>query len=66
MGIVSNWGNLPTAVVQTMAREAPFDPATDVDLGVAYIAIFILLMNSVFFALGVRKVSAALPSACFG
>ncbi|BEI81803.1 hypothetical protein CcaverHIS002_0209630 [Cutaneotrichosporon cavernicola] len=57
MGIVSNWGNLPTAVVQTMAREAPFNPETDVDLGVAYIAIFILLMNSVFFALGVHRVS---------
>ncbi|BEJ12505.1 hypothetical protein CspHIS471_0209650 [Cutaneotrichosporon sp. HIS471] len=55
MGIVSNWGNLPTAVVQTMAREAPFNPETDVDLGVAYIAIFILLMNSVFFALGVHR-----------
>lgn len=38
MGVISNWGNLPTAVVQTMAKEAPFDPATDVDLGVAYIA----------------------------
>lgn len=60
MGIVSNWGNLPTAVVQTMAREAPFNPETDVDLGVAYIAIFILLMNSVFFALGVHKVSEIL------
>lgn len=54
LGIISNWGklqfidigvfgvlmsgNLPTAVVQTMAKEPPFDPATDVDLGVAYIA----------------------------
>lgn len=38
MGIISNWGNLPTAVVQTMAKEEPFDPAKDVDLGVAYIA----------------------------
>ncbi|KLT43522.1 hypothetical protein CC85DRAFT_296012 [Cutaneotrichosporon oleaginosum] len=55
MGVISNWGNLPTAVVQTMAREAPFNPDTDVDLGVAYIAIFILLMNSTFFAFGVHK-----------
>lgn len=66
MGIISNWGNLPTAVVQTMAKEAPFNPATDVDLGVAYIAydtcgpadssIFIFVMNTTFFALGVHKI----------
>ncbi|KAE8540514.1 hypothetical protein D1P53_003461 [Cryptococcus gattii VGV] len=38
MGTLSNWGNLPTAVVQTLAKSAPFDPDTDVELGVAYIA----------------------------
>lgn len=72
MGVVSNWGayctsrglrrsnspgNLPTAIVQTMAKEPPFDPSTDVDLGVAYISIFILMMNSTFFPLGLHKVS---------
>ncbi|WOO76965.1 putative transporter [Vanrija pseudolonga] len=58
MGVVSNWGNLPTAVVQTMAREPPFNPATDVDLGVAYIAIFVLVMNTTFFGLGFHKLCA--------
>ncbi|KAL1413270.1 Protein M3 [Vanrija albida] len=58
MGVVSNWGNLPTAVVQTMAKEAPFDPAVDVDLGVAYIAIFVLVMNTTFFGLGFHKLCA--------
>ncbi|WWC87859.1 uncharacterized protein L201_002756 [Kwoniella dendrophila CBS 6074] len=54
-GLTSNWGNLPTAIVQTMAKEAPFNPAKDVDLGVAYIAIFIFIMNSTFWGLGVHK-----------
>ncbi|KAK8847614.1 hypothetical protein IAR55_005473 [Kwoniella newhampshirensis] len=38
MGAISNWGNLPTAVVQTLAKSPPFDPNTDVELGIAYIA----------------------------
>ncbi|KAL7419128.1 Protein M3 [Cryptotrichosporon argae] len=57
-GCISNWGNVPTAVVQQMANAAPFDPDTDVDLGVAYIAVFILIMNTTFFGLGVHKVCA--------
>nr|XP_018260066.1 uncharacterized protein I303_06983 [Kwoniella dejecticola CBS 10117]OBR82224.1 hypothetical protein I303_06983 [Kwoniella dejecticola CBS 10117] len=51
-------GNLPTAIVQTMAKEAPFNPAVDVDLGVAYIAIFIFIMNTTFWGLGVHKLCA--------
>ncbi|WRT69901.1 uncharacterized protein IL334_006892 [Kwoniella shivajii] len=57
-GLTSNWGNLPTAIVQTMAKEAPFNPAVDVDLGVAYVAIFIFIMNTTFWALGVHKLCA--------
>ncbi|WWC73884.1 uncharacterized protein I206_107856 [Kwoniella pini CBS 10737] len=57
-GLTSNWGNLPTAIVQTMAKEAPFNPAVDVDLGVAYIAIFIFIMNTTFWGLGVHKLCA--------
>ena len=34
MGI-SNWGNLPTAIVQSVALQDPFDPDTDSALGVA-------------------------------
>nr|ODO02193.1 hypothetical protein L204_00920 [Cryptococcus depauperatus CBS 7855] len=55
-GVISNWGNLPTAVVQTMAQDAPFNSDTDVDLGVAYIAIFIFIMNTTFFGLGTHKI----------
>ncbi|WWC86684.1 uncharacterized protein L201_001561 [Kwoniella dendrophila CBS 6074] len=58
MGILSNWGNVPTAVVQTMAKGAPFNPDTDVDLGVAYIAVFILVINVALFPLGLHKVCA--------
>lgn len=36
--LTSRTGNLPTAVVQTLAKSAPFDPDTDVELGIAYIA----------------------------
>jgi len=32
-GALSNWGNLPTAIVQSVAAAAPFDPATDPALG---------------------------------
>ncbi|WVQ80223.1 hypothetical protein IAT38_002328 [Cryptococcus sp. DSM 104549] len=58
LGMISNWGNLPTAVVQTVAKGDPFDPATDEELGVAYIAIFILLMNVVLFPCGLHKICA--------
>lgn len=34
MGALSNWGNLPTAVVQSVAAAEPFDPSTDPALGV--------------------------------
>ena len=28
-GTMSNWGNLPTAIVQSVSQKAPFEPATD-------------------------------------
>ncbi|ODN79430.1 hypothetical protein L202_03414 [Cryptococcus amylolentus CBS 6039] len=58
MGTVSNWGNLPTAIVQTMAKSAPFDPDTDTELGVAYIAVFVFIMNLTLFPLGLHKLCA--------
>ncbi|KIR60535.1 membrane protein [Cryptococcus bacillisporus CA1873] len=58
MGALSNWGNLPTAVVQTLAKSAPFDPGTDVELGVAYIAVFVLAMNVCLFPMGLHKICA--------
>lgn len=38
MGIISNWGNLPTAIIQTVGKDAPFNGTTDVELGVAYVS----------------------------
>ncbi|WWC68162.1 uncharacterized protein I206_102085 [Kwoniella pini CBS 10737] len=58
MGMLSNWGNLPTAVVQTLAKGSPFDPDTDVELGVAYIAVFVLVMTVTLFPLGMHKMCA--------
>ncbi|WVW78207.1 hypothetical protein I302_100158 [Kwoniella bestiolae CBS 10118] len=58
LGMLSNWGNLPTAVVQTLAKGSPFDPSTDVELGVAYIAVFVLVMTVTLFPLGMHKMCA--------
>ncbi|KAL7411591.1 auxin efflux carrier, partial [Mrakia frigida] len=49
MVTLSNWGNLPTAIVQSVAAAAPFDPATDPALGTGYVAVFILAYNLTFF-----------------
>ncbi|GJJ11276.1 hypothetical protein Clacol_005508 [Clathrus columnatus] len=42
MCATSNWGNLPTAVVLSVTQVAPFNPATDPDLGVSFVSIFIV------------------------
>ena len=36
---------LLTTCLQSVATEKPFNPATDVELGIAYIAVFIMIMN---------------------
>ncbi|CED85262.1 Auxin efflux carrier [Phaffia rhodozyma] len=56
-GTLSNWGNLPTAIVQSVATNAPFDPDTDPTLGVAYISVFMIVYNLSFFS-GAYKVCA--------
>ncbi|OCF33836.1 membrane protein [Kwoniella heveanensis BCC8398] len=58
LGILFNWGNLPTAIVQTLAKSEPFDPATDEELGVAYIAVFVLVTTISTWPLGLHKVCA--------
>ncbi|KAL8292621.1 hypothetical protein RQP46_001233 [Phenoliferia psychrophenolica] len=58
LGMISNWGNLPTAIVQSVATESPFDPATDPSLGIAYIAIFILIMSLSFYGTGLYRICA--------
>ncbi|KAI5481774.1 hypothetical protein MNV49_000051 [Pseudohyphozyma bogoriensis] len=40
---LSNWGDLPTAVVQALTAEAPFGGTADQDLAIAYVAIFIMV-----------------------
>ncbi|KAH8818630.1 auxin efflux carrier [Flagelloscypha sp. PMI_526] len=49
---MSNWGNLPNAIVITVTGQDPFDPSKDPQLGVSYVAIFILAFNIVFWSLG--------------
>ncbi|KAL7411983.1 auxin efflux carrier [Mrakia frigida] len=57
MSSLSNWGNLPTAIVQSVAAGEPFDSATDPTLGVGFVAVFILCYNLSFFT-GVYKICA--------
>ncbi|GAA6055134.1 hypothetical protein JCM3770_007458 [Rhodotorula araucariae] len=45
----SNWGDLPTSVVQTVCASAPFSGAADADLAVAYVSIFILVFYITLF-----------------
>ncbi|KAI0650860.1 auxin efflux carrier [Trametes meyenii] len=49
---MSNWGNLPNAVVLSVTQQAPFDPATDQALGVSYVSIFIVSYHITFWMLG--------------
>ncbi|KAI0079031.1 auxin efflux carrier [Panus rudis PR-1116 ss-1] len=49
---LSNWSSLPNAVVHSVTQQAPFDPSIDPDLGVSYVAIFIVSYHIVFFVLG--------------
>ncbi|KAI9058822.1 hypothetical protein FKP32DRAFT_1597136 [Trametes sanguinea] len=45
---MSNWGNLPNAIVQTVTQQPPFNPATDTALGVSYVSIFTVCYHVVF------------------
>ncbi|KAI0774726.1 auxin efflux carrier [Trametes elegans] len=49
---MSNWGNLPNAVVISVTQQAPFDPATDEALGVSFVSIFIVVYHITFWMLG--------------
>ncbi|KAJ9104588.1 hypothetical protein QFC21_002086 [Naganishia friedmannii] len=54
----SNWGNLPIAVITTIATQEPFDKSVDPTLGTAYVAVFTLIYNVTFFGMGGCKVCA--------
>ncbi|GJE87345.1 auxin efflux carrier [Phanerochaete sordida] len=49
---MSNWGNLPNAVVLSVTQQAPFDPSTDPQLGVSFVSIFIVSYHLVFWVCG--------------
>ncbi|EIW61418.1 auxin efflux carrier [Trametes versicolor FP-101664 SS1] len=49
---MSNWGNLPNAVVISVTQQAPFDPSVDEALGVSYVSIFIVCYHITFWMLG--------------
>ncbi|KAI0751199.1 auxin efflux carrier [Daedaleopsis nitida] len=49
---MSNWGNLPNAVVLSITQQPPFDPAVDQALGVSYVSIFIVSYHIVFWMFG--------------
>ncbi|PBK87810.1 auxin efflux carrier [Armillaria gallica] len=55
---MSNWGNLPTAVVLTVTEQKPFDPNIDPQLGVSYVSIFILAYNIVMWIGGAANTLA--------
>lgn len=42
----SNWGNLPIAVITTVATQSPFDKNVDPTLGTAYVAVFTLVVSA--------------------
>ncbi|KAJ3555880.1 hypothetical protein NM688_g2340 [Phlebia brevispora] len=49
---MSNWGNLPNAIVLSVTAQAPFNPATDPQLGVSFVSIFIVSYHLVFWVAG--------------
>ncbi|KAK0204281.1 auxin efflux carrier [Desarmillaria ectypa] len=55
---MSNWGNLPTAVVLTVTEQKPFDPDTDPQLGVSYVSVFILAYNIIMWIGGAANTLA--------
>ncbi|KAF9267797.1 auxin efflux carrier [Marasmius fiardii PR-910] len=55
LGTMSNWGNLPNAIVITVTQQSPFDPSKDPGLGVSYVSIFIFAFNLAFWGCGLAN-----------
>ncbi|EJF57457.1 hypothetical protein DICSQDRAFT_69432 [Dichomitus squalens LYAD-421 SS1] len=49
---MSNWGNLPSAIVMSVTQQPPFNPALDPALGVSYVSIFSVTYHTVFWVCG--------------
>ncbi|KAH9920864.1 membrane transport protein-domain-containing protein [Epithele typhae] len=52
---MSNWGNLPNAIVMSVTQQVPFDPTTDPALGVSYVSIFTVCYHVVFWMCGASQ-----------
>ncbi|EJU06189.1 hypothetical protein DACRYDRAFT_12940 [Dacryopinax primogenitus] len=57
-GAMSNWNNLPTAVLMTIFMHTPFNGTPDTQLGIAFIAVFIVAFQISYFATGFWKTVA--------
>ncbi|KAI1789735.1 auxin efflux carrier [Ganoderma leucocontextum] len=49
---MSNWGNLPSAIVMSVTQQPPFNPASDPALGVSYVSLFSVTYHIVFWICG--------------
>ncbi|KAI0776750.1 auxin efflux carrier [Trametes elegans] len=49
---MSNWGNLPNAIVLSVTQLPPFNPALDPALGVSYVSIFTVCYHMMFWVGG--------------
>jgi len=52
---VSNWGNLPNAIVISITKQPPFNPSTDQALGVSFVSIFVVAFVIAFFPCGLCR-----------
>ncbi|KAH9833843.1 auxin efflux carrier [Rhodofomes roseus] len=52
---MSNWGNLPTAIVEAVMQEAPFNRNSDPALGVSFVSVFIVSYHLVFWVGGAAR-----------
>ncbi|EIW56528.1 uncharacterized protein TRAVEDRAFT_49354 [Trametes versicolor FP-101664 SS1] len=49
---MSNWGNLPNAIVLSVMQQPPFNPLIDPALGVSYVSIFTVCYHVCFWVCG--------------
>ncbi|KZT02260.1 uncharacterized protein LAESUDRAFT_763017 [Laetiporus sulphureus 93-53] len=52
---MSNWGNLPSAIVSSIMTDSPINPDADPELGISYVAVFIVTYHFVFWITGVAR-----------
>ncbi|EJD04592.1 uncharacterized protein FOMMEDRAFT_107402 [Fomitiporia mediterranea MF3/22] len=57
-GTISNYSDIPTAVITSITANIPFNPATDQTISVAYVAGFILVFFISLFPMGAHRLVA--------